>query len=123
MGPTRSSTSSSSATSPRAVCSRYRTGSPSRAAGRAGSGPRGGGALFSGLTDTSPREGWGGGWAATAYSFDQRGSARLPARERERLLLDNLATYVGDDARKPLLTLERNWTGAVRVDAPFVDDV
>jgi monoamine oxidase len=32
-----------------------------------------------------------------------------------------MATYFGPKARKPMMTLERNWTGAVRPDAPWVD--
>ena len=38
-------------------------------------------------------------------------------------MFDNLATYLGDEARRPLMTLERNWNGSIRRDAPWVDDV
>jgi monoamine oxidase len=75
------------------------------------------------LVDNSPPDGSSGRLVAQTYSFEQRRFARLPARERKRLFLDNLATYLGERARTPLMTLERNWTGAVTHDAPFVDDV
>jgi monoamine oxidase len=75
------------------------------------------------VADNSPPDGSSGRLVAQTYSAQQRHYARLPAKQRRRAMLDNLATYFGDDARKPLMTLERNWTGAVRVDAPWVDDV
>jgi monoamine oxidase len=80
-------------------------------------------APFFAVADNSPPDGSSGRLVATTYSGQQRGYARLPAAQRERLALDNLATYFGDEARTPLMTLERNWTGAVTVDAPWVDDV
>jgi monoamine oxidase len=78
---------------------------------------------FFAVADNSPPDGSSGRLVATSTGSDQRRYARLPARERRRLFLDNLASYVGTEARKPLMTLERNWTGAVRVDAPWVDDL
>jgi monoamine oxidase len=38
-------------------------------------------------------------------------------------LFGNLATYLGDEARNPLVMLERNWTGPVPIDAHRVDDL
>jgi monoamine oxidase len=78
---------------------------------------------FYAVVDNSPPDGSSGRLVATTYSVQQRGYARLPAADRQRILLDNLATYFGDGARSPLMTLERNWTGAVTADAPWVDDV
>jgi monoamine oxidase len=78
---------------------------------------------FYAVADNSPPDGSSGRLVAQTYSHQQRRYARLPAAQRQRLLLDNLATYFGDEARKPLMTLERNWTGAVTLDAPWVDDV
>jgi monoamine oxidase len=73
------------------------------------------------VADNSPPDASSGRLVATSQSFSQRRYARLPARERKRILLDNLATYLGDRARKPLMLLERNWSGATRRDAPWVD--
>lgn len=78
---------------------------------------------FWAVSDNSPPDGSSGRLVAQTYSSQQRRYARLPARRRRALLLDNLATYFGARARSPMMTLERNWTGAVTVDAPFVDDV
>jgi len=75
------------------------------------------------VADNSPPDGSSGRLVTQTYSFSQRRYARLPAKQRKRLMLDALATYLGAEARKPLMTLERNWTGAVRKDAPWVDDV
>jgi monoamine oxidase len=75
------------------------------------------------VVDNSPPTGPTGRLVATTGGFHQRRYSRLPAHERQRLVLDNLATYFGDEARKPLMTLERNWNGAVAVDAPWVDDL
>jgi monoamine oxidase len=73
--------------------------------------------------DYSPPDGSSGRLVATSGGLPQRRYTRLPAAERRRLFLDNLATYFGQGARSPLMTLERNWDGAVRVDAPWVDQV
>jgi monoamine oxidase len=78
---------------------------------------------FFAVGDNSPPDGSSGRLVATTVGFDQHRYSRLPAKERRRLALDNLATYFGAGARKPMMTLERNWTGAVKVDAPWVDDV
>jgi monoamine oxidase len=73
--------------------------------------------------DYSPPDGSSGRLTATSTGLPQRRYSRLPAAERRRLFLDNLATYFGEGARMPMMTLERNWDGAVRVDAPWVDQV
>jgi monoamine oxidase len=75
------------------------------------------------VVDNSPPDASSGRLVATSYSFHQRAYSRLSAKQRERLALDNLATYFGAEARTPEMTLERNWNGAVRVDAPWVDDL
>jgi monoamine oxidase len=76
---------------------------------------------FFAVGENSPPDSSSGRLVATAVGFEQRRYARLPARERRRLFLDNLATYFGPEARKPMMTLERNWTGAAKADAPWVD--
>jgi monoamine oxidase len=76
-----------------------------------------------GVVDNSPPDGSSGRLVATAIGAKQRRYAALPAKEREHVMLDNLATYFGPEARNPLMTLERNWTGAVAKDAPWVDDL
>ncbi|HKP90126.1 MAG TPA: FAD-dependent oxidoreductase, partial [Thermoleophilaceae bacterium] len=73
------------------------------------------------VADNSPPDGSSGRLVLTSQSFDQRRYARLPARERRRIALDNAATYLGERARKPMMVLERNWSGATRKDAPWVD--
>jgi monoamine oxidase len=76
-----------------------------------------------GVLDNSPPDGSSGRLVATVAGLRQRRHAQLPAQERERRMLDSLATYFGPEARRPMMTLERNWNGAVTVDAPWVDDV
>jgi monoamine oxidase len=78
---------------------------------------------FFGVADNSPPDGSSGRLVASTVGFQQRRYAGLPAKQRRRIALDNLVTYFGDEARRPLMTLERNWTGAVTIDAPWVDDV
>jgi len=73
--------------------------------------------------DFSPPDGSSGRLVGLAYGASQARHARLPAKEREQAVMDDLVTYFGDEARSPLMMLERNWTGAVTVDAPWVDDV
>jgi monoamine oxidase len=74
------------------------------------------------VADNSPPDASSGRLVATSQSAEQRRYARLPARQRRRILLDNLATYLGDRARKPLMVLERNWSGATPSNAaPWVD--
>jgi monoamine oxidase len=75
------------------------------------------------VLDNSPPDGSSGRLVATVAGIRQRRHAQLPAQERERRMLDSLATYFGGEARTPMMTLERNWNGAVTVDAPWVDDV
>ena len=75
------------------------------------------------VVDNSPPDGSSGRLVAGTGGFNQRRYQGLPASERKRLLLDNLATYFGGEARNPLMLLERNWTGPAIRDAPFVDDV
>jgi monoamine oxidase len=76
---------------------------------------------FFAVGDNSPPDGSSGRLVGTSVGFEQRRYARLPARERRRIFLDNMATYFGPRARRPTMTLERNWTGAVQPDAPWVD--
>jgi monoamine oxidase len=87
-----------------------------RAAGR---GP------FFALSDYSVPDSRTGRLVASIVGFEQRRYIGLPAKERKRQALDAVTAYLGGDsrARKPLMMLERNWTGAVARDAPFVDDV
>jgi monoamine oxidase len=73
------------------------------------------------LADNSPPDGSSGRLVAGTGGVNQRRYTRLPAAERRRLALDNIATYLGDEARKPLMILERNWNGPVPHDAPWVD--
>jgi monoamine oxidase len=73
--------------------------------------------------DNSPPDGSSGRLVATSAGTAQRRYAQLPPAERERLALDNLAAYFGEDARHPMMTLERTWTGAQKPDAPWVDQV
>jgi monoamine oxidase len=75
------------------------------------------------VLDNSPPDASSGRLVVTSGGIRQRRYAQLPAAERERLMLDDLATYFGEAARSPMMMLERNWTGAVTVDAPWVDDV
>lgn len=75
------------------------------------------------VLDNSPPDGSSGRLVATVAGIRQRRYALLPAQERRRRMLDSLATYFGGEARAPLMTLERNWNGAVTVDAPWVDDL
>ena len=72
--------------------------------------------------DNSPPDGSSGRLVATSQAGAQRRYSRLPAKDRERAFLDNLATYYGEEARSPVMTLERSWNGAIKVDAPWVDD-
>jgi monoamine oxidase len=76
---------------------------------------------FFGSADNSPPDGSSGRLVLTSQSLSQRRYARLPARERRRVALDNAATYFGERARKPLMVLERNWSGGARKEAPWVD--
>ena len=73
------------------------------------------------IVDNSPPDGSSGRLVATAQAGAQRRYMRLPAKERERLFFDNLVTAFGEQARHPLMTLERNWDGAVTADARWVD--
>jgi monoamine oxidase len=77
---------------------------------------------FFGVADNSPPDASSGRLVLTAQSFSQRRYARLPARERRRIALDNAATYFGERARKPMMVLERNWSGATPGNAaPWID--
>jgi monoamine oxidase len=81
-------------------------------------------APFFAVADYSPPGSPTGRIVAGTAGYQQRRYQRLPAKERRRLALDNIATYLGDDrALKPMMVLERNFTGPVRIDAPWVDDV
>ena len=73
------------------------------------------------IVDNSPPDGSSGRLVATAQAGAQRRYMRLPAKERERLFYDNLVTAFGEQARHPLMALERNWDGAVTADARWVD--
>ena len=75
------------------------------------------------VVDFSPPDGSSGRLCGVGVGATQARLARLPAAERRRAVFDNLATYLGDEARRPLMTLERNWNGSIRRDAPWVDDV
>ena len=75
------------------------------------------------VLDYSPPDGSSGRLVGIGVGASQARHARLPAADRRRAVFDNLATYLGDEARKPLKTLERNWSGSVHHDAPWVDDV
>jgi monoamine oxidase len=75
------------------------------------------------VLDFSPPDASSGRLVATVVGIRQRRYATLPARQRERLMLRDLATYFGDEALTPMMTLERNWTGAVTPDATWVDDL
>jgi monoamine oxidase len=81
-------------------------------------------APFFAIADYSPPDSPTGRIVVGTVGYEQRRYQRLPARERRRLALDNIATYLGDDrARRPMMVLERNFTGPVGRDAPWVDNV
>jgi monoamine oxidase len=75
------------------------------------------------VTDYSPPDGSSGRLVAGTVGVNQRRYSRLPAAERKRLFLDNVATYLGEEARNPMMILERNWTGPIPHDAPWVDNL
>ena len=76
------------------------------------------------LADNSPPDNSSGRLVATAQTSAARAYRRLPAATREKVALDAIATYLDDDqARTPLMTLERTWSGRVPIDAPWVDNV
>jgi monoamine oxidase len=74
------------------------------------------------VVDYSPPDGSSGRLSATSVGLRQRRYMQLGPDQRRQAMLDNLATYFGDEARTPLMTLERTWNGPVTVDAPWVDD-
>jgi monoamine oxidase len=82
-------------------------------------------APFFTLSDYSPPDSKTGRLVVQAVGYEQRRYQRQHAKERRRLALDAVATYLGDDdaAHRPMAMLERNWTGPVRREAPWVDDV
>ncbi|MFL5895688.1 MAG: flavin monoamine oxidase family protein [Thermoleophilaceae bacterium] len=75
------------------------------------------------IADFSPPDGSSGRLVGIGVGASQARLARLSAQQRQQAIMDNFATYLGDEARKPMVMLERNWCGAVSVDAPWVDDV
>jgi monoamine oxidase len=70
--------------------------------------------------DISPPDGSPWILASLIPSAPGRRHARLPAAERKRAVLENFATYFGDQALHPMMVLERDWSGAAR-DADWVD--
>ncbi len=72
------------------------------------------------VVDYSPPDASSGRLGVTIVGTRQRQLATRPAKERRQAMLAHLATYFGDEALKPMMTLERNWSGA-RADARWVD--
>ena len=72
------------------------------------------------VADTTPAGVGAGILTATVNASAQRQRERRPAEQRKREVLDQLATYFGDEALQPMTVLERVWDGA-RPDAPWVD--
>ena len=76
------------------------------------------------LVDYSPPDGRDGRLVLSSVGFAQRHYQLRPARERRRIALGAIATYLKDDrAHKPMAMLERNWTGPVPREQPWVDEL
>jgi monoamine oxidase len=70
--------------------------------------------------DISPPDGSPGILSSLIAATPQREHQPLPAAHRRRAVLDNFATYFGEPALRPMMVLERNWSGQAR-DADWVD--
>ena len=64
------------------------------------------------VVDNSPQDGSSGRLAATARGDAVRRYAQLPAKERERVALGNLATYFGDEALEPMMSSSATGTAS-----------